>query len=147
MSQFNSILSLFTCSSQQRVANYRVSKIQATNSNETTQDSDDNYDDNNINNNHVSGRPRKKQLYNSRYWVMASQISRFTRQQLETATEELCFLCCPCRDVISRTISESRLVESRQLEQWVSYEAVASWWEREHGGRGHCWDPSPGNDW
>jgi hypothetical protein len=37
-------------------------------------------------------RPRKKQLYNSRYWVTA------------TATEEWCFLCSPCRYVISRTV-------------------------------------------
>jgi hypothetical protein len=44
---------------------------------------------------------------------MASQISMFTSQQLETATEERCFLCGPCRDVISRTGSESQLrVES-----------------------------------
>jgi hypothetical protein len=26
----------------------------------------------------------------------------FSRQQLETATEERCFLCDPCQDVISR---------------------------------------------
>jgi hypothetical protein len=30
------------------------------------------------------------------------------RQQLETATKEQCFLCGPCRDVISRTVSESQ---------------------------------------
>jgi hypothetical protein len=42
---------------------------------------------------------------------------RVSRKQLETATEERCFLCGPCRDVISRTISDSQLVESRQMEQ------------------------------
>jgi hypothetical protein len=30
--------------------------------------------------------------------------SMFEWQQLDTAAEELCFLCGPCRDVISRTI-------------------------------------------
>jgi hypothetical protein len=36
---------------------------------------------------------RKKQLYNSHYWLMASQTSMFARQQLETATEEQFFFC------------------------------------------------------
>jgi hypothetical protein len=33
----------------------------------------------------------------------------FARQQFETATEERRFLCGPCRDVISRKVSESQL--------------------------------------
>jgi hypothetical protein len=37
----------------------------------------------------------------------------FAWKQLETATEEQCFLCGPCRDVINRTVSESELVELR----------------------------------
>jgi hypothetical protein len=37
---------------------------------------------------------------------MALQTSMIARQQMETtATEERCFLCGPCRDVISRTVS------------------------------------------
>jgi hypothetical protein len=48
-------------------------------------------------------RPRKKQLYNSRYRVTASQRSMFG-----TATEERCFLCGPCRGVVSRTVRVSR---------------------------------------
>jgi hypothetical protein len=49
--------------------------------------------------NNVACRPaarqqlRKKQLYNSHYWVTASQTIIFSWQQLETATEEWCFLC------------------------------------------------------
>jgi hypothetical protein len=50
-------------------------------------------------------RLRRKQLYNSRYWVTASQSGMFSRQQLETATEEWCFLCGPWRDVVSRTLN------------------------------------------
>jgi hypothetical protein len=41
----------------------------------------------------------------------------FARQQLETEIKERRFLRGPCRDVISRTVSESELVES-------------SWWLR-----------------
>jgi hypothetical protein len=41
----------------------------------------------------------------------------FPWQQLETATEEQCFLCGLCRDVISGTVGESKLVQSQQLEQ------------------------------
>jgi hypothetical protein len=53
----------------------------------------------------VSGhRPREKQKYNSRYSVTALKTSMFARQQLETATQERCFPCGPCRDVISRTV-------------------------------------------
>jgi hypothetical protein len=54
-------------------------------------------------------RPRNKQLYNSRYWATVSQTSMPERQKWETATEEQCFLCGPCRNVISRTTSESQL--------------------------------------
>jgi hypothetical protein len=57
----------------------------------------------------VACRPAAKQLlrmklYNSRYWVTATQTSMSARQQLETATDEQCFLCSPCRDVISSTV-------------------------------------------
>jgi hypothetical protein len=38
----------------------------------------------------------------------------FTRQQLEIATEERCFLFGPCRDVISRAVSESQF----RVESW-----------------------------
>jgi hypothetical protein len=44
----------------------------------------------------------------------------FARQQLETATEERCFLCSWSRDVISRTVSESQL----RVDSW-SNELVA----------------------
>jgi hypothetical protein len=47
-------------------------------------------------------RPRKKQLYNSRYWVTASQTSMFARQKLERTAEERCVLCGPCRGFKSR---------------------------------------------
>jgi hypothetical protein len=57
-------------------------------------------------------RPRKKQLYNICYWVTASQTSMFAQQPLDTATEERCFMCDPCRDVINRTVSE---VASRKV--------------------------------
>jgi hypothetical protein len=52
-------------------------------------------------------RPRKKQLYNSCCWITASQTSMPARQQLERAAEERCFLYSPCRDVISRRVSEA----------------------------------------
>jgi hypothetical protein len=39
----------------------------------------------------------------------------FTRQQLETATEERCFLCGPCRYVVSRTVGESQLLECQSV--------------------------------
>jgi hypothetical protein len=32
------------------------------------------------------------------------------QQQLETATEERCFLCCPCRDVIDMIVESNELV-------------------------------------
>jgi hypothetical protein len=44
----------------------------------------------------------------------ASQTSMFAWQQVETITEERCSQCCPCRDVINRTVSASRLWDSRQ---------------------------------
>jgi hypothetical protein len=53
-------------------------------------------------------RHRKKQLYNIHYWVTTSQTSMFARQQLESATEEWCFLCGPCRDVKSCVVNESQ---------------------------------------
>jgi hypothetical protein len=40
----------------------------------------------------------------------------FARQQLETAAEERCFLYGPCRDVISRAVSEVKSVEVSQSE-------------------------------
>jgi hypothetical protein len=40
-------------------------------------------------------------------YTTASQTSTFSWQKLETATEERCFLCSPCRDAISGTVSES----------------------------------------
>jgi hypothetical protein len=43
------------------------------------------------------GQLRKKHLYSSCYLVTALQ------------TKEQCFLCGPCRDVVSRTVSESHL--------------------------------------
>jgi hypothetical protein len=36
---------------------------------------------------------------------------------LPSLTEKLCFLCCPCQDIIGGTASESQVVESRQFEQ------------------------------
>jgi hypothetical protein len=39
----------------------------------------------------------------------------FARQQLEAATEERCFLCGQCRDVISRTVGTmGSLLDRRQ---------------------------------
>jgi hypothetical protein len=53
-----------------------------------------------------------------RHQIKAPQTSMFIRQQLETATENRCFQCGVCRNVIRRTVSESRLtVDSRQFEQ------------------------------
>jgi hypothetical protein len=49
-------------------------------------------------------RPRNKRLPKSRHWVTVSQTSMFPRQ-LVTSTEERCSLCCPCRDIISKTVS------------------------------------------
>jgi hypothetical protein len=49
-------------------------------------------------------RPRDKQMYNSRYCVTASQTNMFPLQQLNYNNEERCFLCGPCRDVLSRTV-------------------------------------------
>jgi hypothetical protein len=54
-------------------------------------------------------RTRRKQLYQSRYSVTDSQTSMFARKQLETTTEERCFLCDPCRDVLRRTVCENQL--------------------------------------
>jgi hypothetical protein len=48
-------------------------------------------------------RPCNKQLYNSRYWVMASQTNMFQWQKLNYNNEEQCFLCSPCQDVIRGT--------------------------------------------
>jgi hypothetical protein len=42
------------------------------------------------------------------------------RQKLETATEKLCFLCGPYRDVISRKVSESQL----RFDSWSNELAV-----------------------
>jgi hypothetical protein len=73
-------------------------------------------------------RQRKKQLYNSHYWV--TSIS--ARQQLEIATEERCFLCSPCRDVISKTVTvnfESTVGAISWLtSDWVSQWISQSWW-------------------
>jgi hypothetical protein len=46
----------------------------------------------------------------------------FANKRVRTATvgnsnREKCFLYGPCRDFICRTVSESQLVESRQLKQ------------------------------
>jgi hypothetical protein len=74
-------------------------------------------------------RLQKKQLYNSHYWVTASQTSMSARQQLETTTEKRCFLCSPCRDAISRTVCESQLrVDSSSSELlWESRQLVRTW--------------------
>jgi hypothetical protein len=49
-------------------------------------------------------RPQKKQLYN----------------RPQTATKEWCFLCDPCRDVISRTISEELVSQWSGVSRLVS---------------------------
>jgi hypothetical protein len=82
--------------------------------------------------------PRDKQLYKSCYWVTASQTHMFPRQQLNYNSEEWCFLCSPCRDVISVTRWELQLVELesiRRIRGWcemaasleVSCEIFISW--------------------
>jgi ferredoxin-like protein FixX len=61
-------------------------------------------------------RQQDKQKYNSHYWVTASKTSTFEWQQLEIATEEQCFLCGLCRDVISsKAAAMSYLWDSCQL--------------------------------
>lgn len=53
-------------------------------------------------------------LSNDRYlskYTTASQTSVFPREQLDTATEERVFLCGPCRNVISRTVSEYKILK------------------------------------
>jgi hypothetical protein len=73
----------------------------------------------------------KKQLYNSRYWVMASPTAMLVWQQLETATDERGFFV------------RSMLKCYKQ----DSCESVANRLEPEHSSRRLCFDPSPGNDW
>jgi hypothetical protein len=52
----------------------------------------------------------------SHYWVMVLQTNVFLHRKLGTATEEWCFLCTPCQDVISRTVSEVESVEFIEVE-------------------------------
>jgi hypothetical protein len=67
----------------------------------------------------VRQRPRKKQLYNSRYWITGSQTSMFTRQQLEAKIEELRFLSDTCRDINMSVSGVSGITEELGSE-WVS---------------------------
>jgi hypothetical protein len=61
-------------------------------------------------------RLRDKQIYKSRYSVTASQTNMFLLQQLNYNSDR-CFLCGPCRDIISRTSWELQLVEFSQSEE------------------------------
>jgi hypothetical protein len=70
--------------------------------------------------------PRKKQLYNGRYRVTASETNIFARQKLETATEKRRFLCCPCRDVINRTVSESQLDPGKKRHSPITMKTYAT---------------------
>jgi hypothetical protein len=63
----------------------------------------------------VRQRQRKTQVYNSRYWVAASQSSIFARQQLKTVTEEMYFLWGPCRNVIKNVVRGESISWSNDL--------------------------------
>jgi hypothetical protein len=59
----------------------------------------------------VAGQwPWDKQIYNSHHWVTPLQTNIFPRKRLNHNNEMWCFLCSPCRGVISRASWEVQLV-------------------------------------
>jgi hypothetical protein len=84
-------------------------------------------------------RLRDKQKYSSRYWVTASQTSMFAQQQLETATEERCFLSRFCKQdsrnselVLKQSQAGKNVSTEAEGIVWIRYkattgEAIANW--------------------
>jgi hypothetical protein len=77
------------------------------------------------------------QIYDNCYWVTALQTNMFPWQQLNYNNEEQCFVCGPCRGVVSRSLQFSQL--------WQSLWSVRAWTRKMR--KLWCWKPLPGDNW
>jgi hypothetical protein len=77
-------------------------------------------------------------VFSERSMLMSEHATmEYVMPPLNTVTEEWCFLCSPCRDVISREVSKSVSELVRRLLQFSCCELLLS--EAGRGGWGHFW--------
>jgi hypothetical protein len=76
-------------------------------------------------------RQRNKPIYDSRYWLTASETNMFTRQQLKHNNEERCFLYGPGRSWVCGSVRLLKSVAKKTKRLYVSCFCrlnATNWW-------------------